>query len=60
METNLCGNCDYALITACGFRMCVRHRMYVTEDAPACKGYFNYNKTRICNQIKHNLTKEGK
>jgi hypothetical protein len=34
--------------------------MYVTEDSPACKGYFNYKKTQIYNQIQDNLTKEGK
>lgn len=59
MQYNMCGNCDYALLTACGFRMCIRHRMYVT-DTFTCPGYFSSKKTQIYNQIKHNLTKEGK
>lgn len=52
MQTNLCGNCDYALTTATGARLCVRHNIYVAIDGTACKGYFNYKKNLIYNKIK--------
>lgn len=55
METNLCGNCDYALMTATGARFCVRHNVYVAIDGTACMGYFNRKKNQIYNQIKDAL-----
>ena len=55
MQTNLCGNCDYALLTATGARLCVRHNIYVAIDGTACMGYFNSKKNQIYNQIKDAL-----
>lgn len=51
MITNLCGNCDYALITASGKRRCCRFSKQVSES-DTCDEYFNYKKTQIYNQIK--------
>lgn len=55
METNLCGNCEYALKTATGAKMCVRHKRLVEDDYYACSDYYNYKKNKIYNQIKEVL-----
>ena len=55
MNTNICGNCEYCLKTATATLMCVKHRIYVTEDTDACNSYFNYRKTQIYNKILNTL-----
>ena len=51
MNDKLCGNCDYAFTNATGKRLCVKNRIYVPEESPACISYFNYKKTEIYNKI---------
>ena len=51
MNDKICGACEYALKTATGALMCVRHKMYVTEVTNACNGYFNYKKEQIYKRL---------